>query len=94
LRISNEEREEKTLALYAFITSDRCKQLLEQMETQAGRLLELEVAEERAHRVTWERRGKLIRTVQKAHRDLCFEIERVIGMAPLSNGPPDESQEP
>lgn len=79
LRIGNEKRDEKTAELYAFITSDRCKQLLEQIALQAQRMLELEAAEERAHRMTWEKRGKLIRSVQKVHSDLCFEIERVIG---------------
>lgn len=79
LRVGNEQRDEKTAQLYAFITSDRCKQLLEQISLQAQRMLELEAAEERAHRMTWEKRGKLIRSVQKVHNDLCFEIERVIG---------------
>lgn len=79
LRIGNEKRDEKTAELYAFITSDRCKQLLDQIALQAQRMLELEAAEERAHRMTWEKRGKLIRSVQKVHSDLCFEIERVIG---------------
>jgi hypothetical protein len=81
LRISNEEREEKTAALYAFITSDRCRQLFASLESTAVKLLELDVAEEKAHRTTWERRNKLIRSVQKAHGDLAFEIERVLGMA-------------
>jgi hypothetical protein len=79
LRIGNEKKDEKTAELYAFITSDRCKQLLEQIALQAQRMIELEAAEERSHKVTWERRGKLIRSVQKVHGDLCFEIERVIG---------------
>lgn len=79
LRVGNEKRDEKTAELYAFITSDRCKQLLEQITLQAQRMLELEAAEERAHRVTWDKRSKLIRSVQKVHSDLCFEIERVIG---------------
>lgn len=79
LRVGNDKRDEKTAELYAFITSDRCKQLLEQIARETQRMLELEAAEERAHRVTWERRGKLIRAVQKVHSDLCFEIERVIG---------------
>ena len=79
LRASNDRREEKTAQLYAFITSDRCKQLLEQIETNAQRMIELETAEEKAHRLTWDRRSKLIRAVQKVHGDLCFEIERVIG---------------
>ena len=77
--VFKEKRDEKTAELYAFITSDRCKQLLDQIALQAQRMLELEAAEERAHRMTWEKRGKLIRSVQKVHSDLCFEIERVIG---------------
>lgn len=81
LRLSNDRREDKTAELYAFITSDRCKQLLEQIERETARMVELDVAEEKAHRLTWERRSKLIKTVQKVHGDLCFEIERVIGGA-------------
>lgn len=81
LRISNDEREEKTIALYAFITSDRCKQLFQSIELSAARMLELDAAEEKAHRLNWERRNKLIRGVQKVHGDLSFEIERVIGTA-------------
>ena len=38
LRLSNAEREEKTAQLYSFITSERCTQLLDRIDTQAGRL--------------------------------------------------------
>jgi hypothetical protein len=85
LRIGNEERERKTVALYAFITSERCKQLLDAIDAQATKMLELDAAEEKAHRLTWERRSKLIRVVKKAQGDLTFEIERIIGTA--GNGP-------
>lgn len=91
LRVGNDQREDKTVELYAFITSDRCKQLLEQISVQASRMLELEAAEERAHKVTWERRGKLIRSVQKVHSDLCFEIERVIGTGEAEASDVDET---
>src|SRR6185503_13493518 len=40
LRISKEGREQKSVEIYAFITSEHCKQLLDQVETQAGRMLE------------------------------------------------------
>jgi hypothetical protein len=53
-------------------------------------MLELEAAEEKAHRMTWERRSKLIHVVRKVHGDLCFEIERVIGTGENSNGPPGD----
>ena len=50
-------------------------------------MIELETAEEKAHRLTWERRSKLIQGVRKVHGDLCFEIERVIGTGMGQNGP-------
>jgi len=87
LRIGNEEREQKTVALYAFITSERCKQLLDLIDAQAVKMLELDAAEEKAHRLTWERRNKLIRSVKKVQGDLTFEIDRIIGTA--GNGPGD-----
>jgi hypothetical protein len=85
LRIGNEERERKTDALYAFITSERCKQLLDAIDQQAVKMQELDTAEEKTHRLTWERRGKLIRTLKKTQSDLTFEIDRIIGTA--GNGP-------
>ena len=85
LRISKEEREQKTVELYAFITSEHCKQLLDQVETQAGKMLELESKEQEAHRRLWDARSKLIHSVQKARSDLVFEIDRIIGTA--GNGP-------
>jgi hypothetical protein len=88
LRLSNEQRDEKTAALYAFITSDRCKQLFEQVSSHTGKLLEIDAAEEKAHRLTWDRRAKLIHAVQRVRDDLVFEIERVLGTA--DNGPEDD----
>jgi len=85
LRASKEAREEKTVALYAFVTSDHFKQLLEQVEAQAGKILELDSKEQEAHRRIWDQRGKLIRTIQKARADLTFEVDRIIGTA--GNGP-------
>jgi hypothetical protein len=93
LRIGNEEREEKTAALYAFIISDRCKQLFAEIEAQGGKMLELDAAEEKSHRLTWERRSKLVRTLQKAHGDLAFEIERVVGTAQAPEGRAELVQE-
>jgi hypothetical protein len=87
LRISGEEREHKTASLYAFITSDRCKQLLETIAGQANKMLELDDVEQKAHRRTWDQRSRLIRTVQKTHDDLRFEIDRIIGTAQAEHEP-------
>jgi hypothetical protein len=87
LRVSGEQREQKTTSLYAFITSDRCKQLLEAVAGQAGKMIELDEVEQKAHRRTWDQRSRLIRSVQKTHDDLCFEIDRIIGTAQAEDEP-------
>jgi hypothetical protein len=89
LRISKEAREEKTVALYAFVTSDHFKQLVEQVEAQAVKMLDLDTKEQEAHRRLWDQRGKLIRSVQKARSDLTFEVDRIIGTA--GNGPEEDA---
>jgi len=89
LRISDEAREEKTVALYAFVTSEHFKQLVEQVEAQAGKMLDLDSKEQEAHRRLWDARAKLIRSVQKARSDLTFEIDRIIGTA--GNGPEEDA---
>lgn len=85
LRVSKEGREQKSIELYGFITSEHCKQLLDQVDTQAGRMLDLDTKEQEAHRRLWDQRKKLINSVQKARSDLSFEIDRIIGTA--GNGP-------
>jgi hypothetical protein len=81
LRASEQERGQKTDELYAFITSEHFKQLLEQVEAQTGKMVELDGKEQEAHRRIWDQRSKLIRAVQKARGDLAFEVDRIIGTA-------------
>ena len=85
LRVSNEQRDNKTEEIYAFITSEHCRQLIGQVEAQGGKMLELDAKEVEAHRRVWDQRKKLINAVQKARSDLSFEIDRIIGTA--GNGP-------
>jgi hypothetical protein len=87
LRVSNQQRDSKTEEIYAFITSEHCKQLIGQVEAQAGKMLDLDTKEQEAHRRLWDQRKKLIHAVQKARGDLAFEIDRIIGTA--GNGPDD-----
>lgn len=89
LRVSNEARGTKMEDLYTFVTSEQCRQLIEQVEAQAGKMLELDAKEQEAHRRLWDQRAKLIRSVQKARSDLSFEIDRIIGTA--GNGPEETS---
>jgi hypothetical protein len=79
MRLSRVEREEKTAALYDFITSDRCSQLLSRIDSNAQGLLDLQVKEKKFHDKAWEKEGELIRQIQKAQGDLSNEIYRIIG---------------
>jgi hypothetical protein len=79
LRLSNHEREKKKGELYAYITSERFRQHLDSIESQTDRLLEIDVAEQRAHRAIWEKRGGVVKTMQKAHGNLRADVARIIG---------------
>lgn len=81
LRLSKEERAQKTAALYHFITSQPCTDLLDRIDNNAEDLLDLQAKEQRAHELTWRKQGELIRSVQKARADLCNHIETIIGTA-------------
>lgn len=79
LRLSAQERDEKTAVLYEFINSERCNQLFEQFGTLTQDILDLEITEKKAHDNTWKKRGLLIRNVQKVIQgQLHFEIEKII----------------
>jgi hypothetical protein len=81
LRISNEEREEKSAALYAYITSEHCSQLLDSVETLIRKLEQMEVDEQKAHGTVWKKRGELLKAVLKANGNLRYELDRIIGTA-------------
>jgi hypothetical protein len=76
LRTSNQAREHKMARLYEFITSDRCAQLLDQIDSLAEALLEVDVSEKKTHDATWSRRGELIRSIQQTRGELSSEARR------------------
>lgn len=81
LRVSNEAREEKSATLYAFITSERCGQLLDAIDALIRKLEQIDVDEQKAHASVWKKRGELLRTALKVNGDFCFEISRIVGTA-------------
>jgi hypothetical protein len=81
LRLSGIERENKTAALYEFITSERCTQLLGRVEARAEELLDLQAKEVKWHDKNWKDRGEALRAIQKAKADLDNEISSIIGTA-------------
>ncbi|MDQ6868785.1 MAG: DUF2130 domain-containing protein [Pseudomonadota bacterium] len=81
LRLSSAERETKTAALYAFITSERCTQLFSLVDAHADELLEQQVKERKWHDAAWKKEGELIRSIQKVQAELSNEISCIIGTA-------------
>jgi len=82
LRLSNAERQDKTAALYAFITSQRCTQLLGRVDAHTDELLDHQVKEKKWHETAWKKQGEAIRSIQKAKAELSTEISYIIGTAP------------
>jgi hypothetical protein len=79
LRLSNEEREEKTTELYAYITSEQFHQRIDSFEKRVDELLDIEVAEEKAQSKVREKRGGVLKSLQKAHGSLRADVARIIG---------------
>jgi hypothetical protein len=82
LRLSSADRESKTAALYAFITSERYTQLLSLVDAHADELLAHQVKERKWHDAAWKKEGELIRSIQKVQAELSNEISCIIGTAP------------
>lgn len=78
LRLSAKEKNTKTEALYKFINSDRCRQLLNRSESINEQLLEVDAKEVTAHNLVWKRRGQLLREAQKTHADYRSAIDRIV----------------
>jgi hypothetical protein len=79
LRLSNQEREKKKDELYAYITGERFRQHLDGIESQTNKLLDIDVAEEKAHRKVWEARGTVVKTLRKTEGNLRADVARIIG---------------
>jgi hypothetical protein len=54
-------------------------QLFDSVNTQLTKLEEIDAAEVNAHRVVWDRRGKAVKSLEKAHGNLRFEVQRIVG---------------
>lgn len=87
LRVSAIERQNKTIALYEFITSERCTQLLGRVDSSADDLLKQQETEMRWHQNNWKKQGTSIRAIQKAKADLDNEISGIIGAAAVGTAP-------
>lgn len=78
LRLSKTGRTQKMAALYELVTSDRCRHLLERIESHADSLLEMQVKEIKAHNAHWKKQGLHMRSIQKVKAELENDIDQVI----------------
>ena len=79
LRLSTEEREKKQGELYAFMTGERFRQHMDSWGSGTDKLLEIEVAEEKAQRKVREARGAIIQSLRKTEGNLRADVGRIIG---------------
>lgn len=79
LRIAEQGRDDKTTALYAYITSERFWQHLESIENIADKFLGIDRDEKDAHDAVWKKRDRLIKSLLESYGGLCADIERIIG---------------
>lgn len=86
LKLSNDDREEKALALYSFITSERFEALMTKLHATTDSLSELDAKEQNTHKLIWQKRGQLIGSVAKTEADLRSEVDRIIGTADSAEG--------
>jgi len=81
LRLSSEDRQEKAVEIYDYITSERFLGQLAKIQTSVEDLLELDIKEQTVHKLTWAKRGLLTHAVAKAEADLRVSVEAVVGTA-------------
>ena len=65
------------VTLYDFITSDQFEQHLERIDSLAQKVLDLDVKEKKAHDLTWDQRGGLMRQIQRAQGEIVAAIDRI-----------------
>ncbi len=81
LRMSAEQRIQKTDALYGFITSQQCTDMFTRLDEQAEAMLKIDEKELKAHEAVWKQRGIAIRTAMKVQAELRNQIDSIIGTA-------------
>jgi hypothetical protein len=80
-RLSDEARSQKTAELYALINSGRFRDILKRIDTNAEKLLDLQLREKKAHDALWKTQGELLRSIQRVHAEVTNEIDMIIGTA-------------
>jgi hypothetical protein len=92
-RLSIEARNEKAEAIFAFVTSPACSDLIERIGKLTGELEAIDRAETVAHEKVWTKRADLNRAIRSAYEHFAATINRIIETAPDDNEPSDFSNQ-
>lgn len=77
--LSQEQRDQKTAELYDYINSEQCHNVFEQVDAITESILELDATEQKQHQKNWNKRGDLVKTVQRlVLGQLQAQIERIV----------------
>jgi hypothetical protein len=79
LRVGSVEREKKSAALYEFINSPLCGQLLDSVQSLVGKMEQVDVDEQNALNKFMDKRTALRQAILKANGDFRFQIRRIVG---------------
>jgi hypothetical protein len=79
MRLSGIEREQKTAALYDFITSEQYNQLVRRMDERTNDLLQEQEKEVKWHESHWKREGEAVRGIQKAQAEIDNMVAGILG---------------
>jgi hypothetical protein len=86
-RLSIEARNEKAEAIFAFVVSPACSDLIERIGKLTGELDAIDRAETVAHEKVWTKRADLNRAIRSAYEHFAATINRIIETAPGDNEP-------
>jgi hypothetical protein len=78
LRMSAEERQVKTAALYDFITSPAFTKYVERLEDISAKLGDIDTKEQKSHERVWQERGLQTRALTKITADLNLKINSIL----------------
>lgn len=80
-RLSIEARKGKAEAIFAFVTSETCSDLFENVAKLTVELDAIDRAETVAHEKVWSKRSDLNRAIRSAYEDFSATVNRIIGTA-------------
>lgn len=79
MRLSGIERENKTAALYDFITSEQYGQFVRRVDERTNDLLKEQEKEVKWHEAHWRREGEALKCIQKAHAEIENAVAGILG---------------